>query len=108
MASSNDIEVLDPTATVEKLKNIVSKVALNRRHFMAALGVAGVAAGTGLVSGPVARAQQPTPNGYTQSDVLNFLLNVMYLKATFYSFVTQGADLPGPSYITLNSSTVYN
>jgi len=106
--ASNNIEVLDPTATVEKLRKFVSGVELNRRHFMAALGVAGVAAGTGLVSGPVARAQQPTPNGYTQSDVLNFLLNVMYLKATFYSFVTQGADLPGPSYITLNSSTVYN
>ena len=97
MASSNDIEVLDPTATVEKLKNIVSKVALNRRHFMAALGAAGIAAGTRLGSGPVARAQQPTPNGFAQIDVLNFLLNIKYLKATFYSYVTTGADLPGSS-----------
>jgi hypothetical protein len=108
MASSNDMEVLDPTATVEKLKNIVSKVALNRRHFMAALGVAGIAAGTRLGSGPVARAQQPTPNGFAQTDVLNFLLNVKYLKATFYSYVTQGADLPGLSYVTLASGQVYN
>jgi len=108
MASSNDIEVLDPTATVEKLKNIVSKVALNRRHFMAALGAAGIAAGTRLGSGPVARAQQPTPNGFAQTDVLNFLLNIKYLKATFYSYVTQGADLPGSSYVTLSSGQVYN
>ncbi len=108
MASSNDIAVLDPTATVEKLKNIVSKVALNRRHFMAALGVAGIAAGTRLGSGPVARAQQPTPNGFAQIDVLNFLLNVKYLKATFYSYVTQGADLPGSSYAILSSGQVYN
>jgi hypothetical protein len=104
MASSNDIEVLDPTATVEKLKNMVSKVALNRRHFMAALGVAGVAAGTGLGSDSVARAQQPTPNGYSQAAVLNFLLNIKYLKATFYSFVTQGADLPA-NYTTANGNT---
>ena len=108
MASSNDIEVLDPTATVEKLKNIVSKVALNRRHFMAALGAAGIAAGTRLGSGPVARAQQPTPNGFAQIDVINFLLNIKYLKATFYSYVTTGADLPGSSYVTLASGQVYN
>jgi hypothetical protein len=104
MASSNDIEVLDPTATVEKLKNIVSKVALNRRHFMAALGAAGVAAGTGLGSGSGARAQQPIPTGYSQADVLNFLLNIKYLKATFYSFLTQGADLP-VNYTTANGNT---
>ena len=107
MASSNDIEVLDPTATVEKLKNIVSKVALNRRHFMAALGMAGVAAGTGLVSRRDADAQQPTPNGFLQVDVLNFLLNIKYLKATFYSYITQGADIPASTYVTLATSQVY-
>ena len=106
--ASNDIEVLDPAATVEKIKKIASGVALNRRHFMAALGAAGVAAGTRLVSGPVARAQQPTPTGYAQTDVLNFLLNIKYLKGTFYSYVTQGVDLPGSSFITLGSSQVYN
>lgn len=108
MASSNDIEVLDPTASVEKLKNIVSKVALNRRHFMAALGAAGVAAGTGLVSRPDAHAQQPTPNGFLQVDVLNFLLNIKYLKATFYSYITQGSDLPASSYVTLGSNQIYS
>jgi hypothetical protein len=108
MASSNDIEVLDPTASVEKLKNIVSKVALNRRHFMAALGAAGVAAGTGLVTRPDAHAQQPTPHGFLQVDVLNFLLNIKYLKATFYSYLTQNADLPASSYVTLGSNQIYS
>ena len=108
MASSNDIEVLDPTATVEKLKNIVSKVALNRRHFMAALGMAGVAAGTGLATRRDAHAQQPTPNGFNQVDVLNFLLNIKYLKATFYSYVTQGVDLPASTNVTFATSQVYN
>ena len=105
--ASNDIAVLDPAATVEKLKNIVSKVALNRRHFMAALGAAGVAAGTGLVSSPVAHAQQAY-TGYSQPDILNFLLNIKYLKATFYSFVTQGVDLPGSSYVTISTGQIYN
>jgi len=115
--ASNDIEVLDPAATVEKLKKIVSGVELNRRHFMAALGVAGVAAGTGLVSSPVAHAQQPKPSGYAQVEVLNFLLNIKYLKATFYSYLTQGADLPanytpvsgGNTYTpTIGSGQIYN
>ena len=108
MASSNDIEVLDPTASVEKLKNIVSKVALNRRHFMAALGAAGIAAGTGLVTRPDAHAQQPTPTGFLQVDVLNFLLNIKYLKATFYSYLTQNADLPASTYVTLGTSQIYS
>ena len=106
--ASNDIEVLDPAATVEKLKKVVSGVALNRRHFMAALGAAGVAAGTELVSGRVTHAQQPTPNGYQQVDVLNYLLNIKYLTATFYSYLTQGADLPAATYATLSSGIIYN
>ena len=106
--ASNDIEVLDPAATVEKLKKITSEVALSRRRFLTGLGVAGVAAGTGLELGPVAHAQQPIPNGYQQVDVLNYLLNIKYLTATFYSYVTQGADLPGTTYATLGTGAVYN
>jgi hypothetical protein len=106
--ASNDIEVLDPAATVENLKKITSGVALSRRHFMTGLGVAGVAAGTGLELGPVAHAQQPIPNGYQQVDILNYLLNIKYLTATFYSYLTQGADLPGTTYATLSSGAVYN
>ncbi|MGP8225552.1 MAG: ferritin-like domain-containing protein [Terracidiphilus sp.] len=106
--ASNDIEVLDPAATVEKLKKVVSGVALNRRHFMAALGAAGIAAGTELVTGRVTHAQQPTPNGYQQVDVLNYLLNIKYLTATFYSYLTQGADLPAATYATLATGIIYN
>jgi len=93
--ASKEVEVLDPAPTVEKLKKSASERVLNRRHFIAALGVAGAAvAGTELVrSGPTALAQQPKPNGYAQVDVLNFLLNIKYLKATLYSFLTQGTDL---------------
>jgi hypothetical protein len=107
--ASNEAEVLDPAATVEKLKKFASERVLNRRHFIAALGVAGAAAGTELVSsGPAAFAQQPKPNGYAQVDVINLLLNVKYLKATLYSYITQGADLPGSSKVTLGTGGVYN
>jgi hypothetical protein len=107
--ASNDVEALDPAATVEKLKRFASDRVLNRRHFIAALGVAGAAAGTELVSsGPTAFAQQPKPNGYAQVDVINFLLNIKYLKATLYSFITQGVDLPGSSQVTVGTGGVYN
>jgi len=108
--ASKEVEVLDPAPTVEKFKKFASERVLNRRHFIAALGVAGAAAaGTELVrSGPTALAQQPKPNGYAQTDVLNFLLNIKYLKATLYSYVTQGADLPAADFANLSSGGVYN
>ena len=108
--ASKEVEVLDPAPTVEKLKKFASERVLNRRHFIAALGVAGAAAaGTELVrSGPTALAQQPKPSGYAQSDVLNFLLNIKYLKATLYSYATQGADLPVTSFANLGTGGVFN
>lgn len=106
--ASKEVEVLDPEVAIENVKRIASGAALNRRHFMAALGVAGAVAGTELVSGPTAKAQQPTPSGYSQIDVLNFLLNVKYLKATFLSYVTQGVDLPAASGVTTGTGAVYN
>ena len=107
--ASNEVDVLDPAATVEKLKKFASERVLNRRHFIAALGVAGAAAGTELISsGPTAFAQQPKPNGYAQVDVINLLLNVKYLKATLYSYITQGADLPGSSQVTVGTGGVFN
>jgi hypothetical protein len=113
--ASNDIEVLDPAATVEKHKETESGVALDRRHFLTALGVAGAAAsvmaGADLLSsGPKALAQfQPPIGGYKQLDVMNFLMNIKYLKATLYAYMTTGADIPNyPTYVTLGSGQVLN
>ena len=105
--ASNEVEVLDPAATVEKMSKIVSGVVLNRRHFMTSLGAAGVAAGAGLISGPVAKAQQPSIPGFSQVDVINFLLQVKYLTATYLSFVTQGTDIPSPTLTTAGSGAAY-
>jgi hypothetical protein len=107
--ASNDVEVLDPAATVEKLKEIVSERVLNRRNFLAAVGVAGAAAGTGLISTPSAEAQQPSnPNGYAQVDVLNLMLNIKYLKATLYAYITTGKDIAPATGVTTGAGVVLN
>jgi hypothetical protein len=94
--ASKEIEILDPAASIAKLKTNATDRALNRRHFIAALGMTGAAAGTGMLSGCSTASIVPaTTATLGQTDVLNFALNIKYLQATFYSYVTQGADLTG-------------
>jgi hypothetical protein len=70
--------------------------------------LASAATGAFLVPSKSADAQQQTPNGFAQVDVINFLLNIKYLKATLYSYATQGTDLPPASQVTLGTGGVYN
>ena len=105
MASKN-AEILDTAAAVEKLKKIASRRTVNRRKFMTALGVAGAATGAGIVARKATNPTAVEAAGPTQIDVLNFALNIEYLEATYYSYVTQGADLPAA--ITTGSGPIYN
>jgi len=104
--ASKEIEVLDPAATVEKLSSIATARALNRRNFMAALGMTGAAAGAALLSGCTSStvAVSTTTVAPGESDVLNFALNLEYLEATFYSYITQGVDLPAS--VTVGSGAI--
>jgi len=94
--ASNEIEILDPAATVDKLNKIAASRAVNRRRFLTALGMTGAAAGVGLMSGcnTTSSVAVSTALGAGQSDILNFALNIKYLEATLYSYLTTGADLP--------------
>jgi hypothetical protein len=104
--ASKEIEILDPAATVDKLNKIAAGRALNRRRFITALGLTGAAAGAGLMSGctTTSSVAVTTAVGSGQIDILNFLLNLEYLQATFYSYITQGADLP--STLTAGSGAI--
>ena len=106
--ASKEIEVLDPAATVDKLNKIAAGRALNRRHFITALGMTGAAAGAGLMSGCTTTSSVPvtTVVGSGQIDILNFALNLEYLQATFYSYVTTGADMPASAGVTANSGAI--
>jgi len=107
--ASNELEVLDPAAKDEKLGDKTAGRALNRRNLMAGLGIAGAAIGAGLMSRrsvkrPSVVEAASFASGFGQTDYLNFLLNIKYLQATLYSYLTQGADLP--AQYTVNG-TVY-
>jgi len=98
--ASNEIGIFVPVASDEKVKKIAKGGALNRRSFISGLGMTGAVAGSGFMSGcSVASnsAASATPPQQSQINALNFVLNFKYLEATFYSYITQGADLSSSS-----------
>jgi hypothetical protein len=97
--ASHEVESLGSARSVEKLQELAAGRALNRRRFVTALGMTGAAASAGLMSGcsngTVTASTSPSGSTTTsaQIDALVFALNLEYLEATFYAFITQGTDL---------------
>ena len=107
MTSNTGISASQEKALVTRLKDLKQKRELNRRNFMAGLGLAGAAAGASLLSGCTdSGLGTALAAGPSQTDVLNFALNLEYLEATFYSYVTTGNDLS--SSYTAGSGAVTN
>lgn len=103
--ASNEIEVLDPAAAVDTHNKIAAGRALDRRRFLAALGMTGAVAGAGLLSGCTTTSKTPVViPGSSEANILNFALNLEYLQATMYSYITTGGDLP--SGLIGNSGTI--
>jgi hypothetical protein len=108
VGDNNDTKSLG-RITVEQAEALREHRALNRRRFMAGLGFVGAAAGVSLLGGCDGSSKMSSGNnvmaaGPSEMDVLNFALNLEYLEATFYSFATQGVDLP--SSLTVGSGTI--
>lgn len=107
MFDANNTQKLEQI-TLEEALSLREQRALSRRNFMARLGIAGAAAGVGFMSACSSSSGSGSSSvmaaAPSETDVLNFALNLEFLEATFYSYVTQGVDLP--SSLTAGSGAV--
>lgn len=86
---------LNPEQQISRIRNAR---ALSRRLLFKNLGMAGAAVAAGsMMSGCMGSGGPVMAASVSESDVLNFALNLEYLEATFYSYVVNGTDIPASS-----------